>query len=91
MRKAREAGIRASRISAGRRPVAREKLADPRAVPHRMLKPVAATAVRFGIVLLPESLAGFGGLCREVEESGFDWLGVADSLDHDERAHRSAG
>jgi len=26
MRKAREAGIRASRISAGRRPVAREKL-----------------------------------------------------------------
>src|SRR5256885_11869922 len=44
-----------------------------------MLKPVATTAVRFGIVLLPESLAGFGGLCREVEESGFDWLGVADS------------
>ena len=56
-----------------------------------MLKPVATTAVRFGIVLLPESLDGFGGLCREVEESGFDWLGVADSLDHDERAHRSAG
>jgi len=52
---------------------------------------LAATTVRFGIVLLPESLAGFGGLCREVEESGFDWLDVADSLDHDERAHRSQG
>src|SRR5499425_976040 len=37
------------------------------------------TAPRFGIVFLPESLAGFGGLCREAEDSGFDWLGVADS------------
>jgi 5,10-methylenetetrahydromethanopterin reductase len=37
-----------------------------------------ATA-RFGVVLLPESLAEFGPLCREVEEQGFDWLGVADS------------
>jgi 5,10-methylenetetrahydromethanopterin reductase len=34
---------------------------------------------RFGIVFLPETLAGFGALCREVEEHGFDWLGVADS------------
>jgi 5,10-methylenetetrahydromethanopterin reductase len=40
---------------------------------------VAATAPRFGIVLLPESLAGFGALCREAEAQGFDWLGVADS------------
>ena len=46
--------------------------------PRGVLSTVA-TIVRFGIVLLPESLAGFGGLCREVEESGFDWLGVADS------------
>lgn len=36
-------------------------------------------AARFGIVFLPESLAGFGDLCREAEDSGFDWLGVADS------------
>src|SRR5262245_49239692 len=35
--------------------------------------------VRFGVVLLPESLAAFGALCREVEDQGFDWLGVADS------------
>ncbi len=34
---------------------------------------------RFGIVLLPESLVGFGDLCRDVEETGFDLLGVADS------------
>ena len=34
---------------------------------------------RFGIVLLPESIGGFGALCREAEESGFDLLGVADS------------
>jgi 5,10-methylenetetrahydromethanopterin reductase len=40
---------------------------------------VNAGTARFGIVLLPESLVGFGGLCREVEENGFDWLGVADS------------
>ncbi len=39
---------------------------------------MAATA-RFGIVFLPETLADFGGLCREAEESGFDWLGIADS------------
>src|SRR5688572_17943123 len=37
------------------------------------------SAPRFGIVFLPESLAGFGELCREAEASGFDWLGVADS------------
>ena len=37
------------------------------------------TAPRFGIVLLPESLAGWGALCREAEDSGFDLLGVADS------------
>src|SRR5262245_11130796 len=35
--------------------------------------------VRFGVVLLPESLAAFGALCREVEDQGFDLLGVADS------------
>src|ERR671922_2813060 len=35
--------------------------------------------VRFGIVVLPESLTGFGDLCREIDHSGFDWLGVADS------------
>jgi 5,10-methylenetetrahydromethanopterin reductase len=34
---------------------------------------------RFGITLLPESLAEFGPLCRAVEEDGFDLLGVADS------------
>ncbi|HEV8440202.1 MAG TPA: LLM class flavin-dependent oxidoreductase [Methylomirabilota bacterium] len=34
---------------------------------------------RFGIVFLPESLRGFGELCREAETAGFDWLGVADS------------
>jgi len=34
---------------------------------------------RFGIALLPESLAEFGRLCQEVETSGFDLLGVADS------------
>ena len=38
-----------------------------------------ASLARFGVVLLPESLAGFGDLCREAEESGFDVLGVADS------------
>src|SRR4029453_9525102 len=38
-----------------------------------------AARARFGIVLLPESLAGFGDLCREAEADGFDWLGVADS------------
>jgi 5,10-methylenetetrahydromethanopterin reductase len=37
------------------------------------------TAPRFGIVVLPESLATFGALCRAVEEQGFEWLGVADS------------
>src|SRR5262245_18474108 len=35
--------------------------------------------VRFGVVLLPESLAAFGALCREAEDQGFDWIGVADS------------
>ena len=34
---------------------------------------------RFGIVFLPESLLGFGDLCREAEDDGFEWLGVADS------------
>jgi 5,10-methylenetetrahydromethanopterin reductase len=38
-----------------------------------------ADGARFGIVLLPESLGGFGDLCREAEVAGFDWLGVADS------------
>jgi len=38
-----------------------------------------AAVARFGIVLLPETLAGFGALCRDVEDNGFDWLGVADS------------
>ena len=36
-------------------------------------------AARFGIVFLPESLTGFGDLCREAEASGFEWVGVADS------------
>src|SRR5262245_25007730 len=34
---------------------------------------------RFGIVFLPESLGGFGELCREAEGLGFEWIGVADS------------
>src|SRR4029453_4008560 len=34
---------------------------------------------RFGIVFLPESLHGFGELCREAENLGFEWVGVADS------------
>ena len=34
---------------------------------------------RFGIVFLPESLDGFGALCRDAEATGFDWVGVADS------------
>lgn len=37
------------------------------------------TPAKWGIVLLPGSLVGFGELCRDVEEHGFDWLGVADS------------
>jgi 5,10-methylenetetrahydromethanopterin reductase len=36
-------------------------------------------AARFGIVLLPESLAELGGLCREAEATGFEWVGIADS------------
>jgi 5,10-methylenetetrahydromethanopterin reductase len=40
---------------------------------------MAAATARFGIVFLPESLVGFGELCREAEGQGFDWLGVADS------------
>ncbi len=36
-------------------------------------------APRFGIVLLPESLAEWPARCREAEELGFDLLGVADS------------
>jgi 5,10-methylenetetrahydromethanopterin reductase len=36
-------------------------------------------SARFGIVFLPESLTDFGGLCREAEISGFEWVGVADS------------
>jgi len=40
---------------------------------------MAPPTARFGIVFLPESLAGFGDLCREAEGSGFEWLGVADS------------
>jgi 5,10-methylenetetrahydromethanopterin reductase len=39
----------------------------------------ASAAARFGIALLPESLAEFSDLCREVEACGFDLLGVADS------------
>ena len=34
---------------------------------------------RFGITLLPEALRDFGDLCRHAEDSGFDWVGVADS------------
>ena len=40
---------------------------------------MAPARPRFGIVFLPESLGGFGDLCREAESVGFDWLGVADS------------
>jgi 5,10-methylenetetrahydromethanopterin reductase len=40
---------------------------------------MAVPPARFGIVFLPESLDGFGELCRETEAAGFDWLGVADS------------
>jgi 5,10-methylenetetrahydromethanopterin reductase len=36
-------------------------------------------AARFGIVFLPESLTGWGDLCRLAEDVGFEWLGVADS------------
>jgi 5,10-methylenetetrahydromethanopterin reductase len=36
-------------------------------------------SARFGIVFLPESLSGFGELCREAENTGFEWVGVADS------------
>jgi len=39
----------------------------------------AARVARFGIVLLPGTLAGWGDLCRAAEDSGFEWLGVADS------------
>jgi 5,10-methylenetetrahydromethanopterin reductase len=35
--------------------------------------------MKWGIVLLPASLTGFGQLCRDIEAAGFDWLGVADS------------
>jgi 5,10-methylenetetrahydromethanopterin reductase len=40
---------------------------------------MSTATARFGIVFLPESLPGFGELCRETEAAGFDWLGVADS------------
>ena len=40
---------------------------------------MARAAARFGIVLLPETLTGWGDLCREVEDAGFERLGVADS------------
>src|SRR5262245_51073800 len=40
---------------------------------------VAMPRARWGVVLLPESIGGFGALCREAEDSGFDLLGVADS------------
>src|SRR5262249_60330414 len=53
---------------------------DGRARPRALAGPDAMTSpARFGIVFLPEILAGFGALCREAEEHGFDWLGVADS------------
>src|SRR5260370_211837 len=40
---------------------------------------MARAAARFGIVFLPETLTGWGDLCREAEDTGFEWLGVADS------------
>src|SRR5258707_1042649 len=40
---------------------------------------MAGAAVRFGIVFLPETLTGWGELCREAEDTGFEWLGVAES------------
>jgi len=42
-------------------------------------RPLSRPLARFGIVLLPESFAGFAALCHEVEEAGFDLLGIADS------------
>ncbi len=41
--------------------------------------PMARDGARFGIVFLPERFDGWGDLCRETEDAGFDWLGVADS------------
>jgi 5,10-methylenetetrahydromethanopterin reductase len=41
--------------------------------------PAGAPRVRFGIILLPESLSEFGSTCREAEDAGFELLGVADS------------
>jgi hypothetical protein len=41
--------------------------------------PAETGPARWGVVLLPESIADFGPLCREAEECGFDLLGVADS------------
>src|SRR5260370_2921312 len=40
---------------------------------------MARAAARFGIVFLPETLTGWGDLCREAEDTGFEWLGGADS------------
>ncbi|HKX04227.1 MAG TPA: LLM class flavin-dependent oxidoreductase, partial [Methylomirabilota bacterium] len=40
---------------------------------------MARASARFGIVFLPETLTGWGELCREAEDAGFEWLGVADS------------
>src|SRR5262249_50058874 len=62
--------VRGARQGAGR-----PQVLDAR--PRRIARgpPVA----RFGITLLPESLHDFGELCRHAEDSGFDWVGVADS------------
>ena len=40
---------------------------------------MSPAGARFAIVFLPESVTGFGELCREAEATGFEWLGVADS------------
>jgi 5,10-methylenetetrahydromethanopterin reductase len=40
---------------------------------------MARGAARFGIVFLPERFDGWGELCRETEDAGFEWVGVADS------------
>jgi 5,10-methylenetetrahydromethanopterin reductase len=37
------------------------------------------TEVRWGLLLLPESLAEFGPLCRDAEDAGFQMLGIGDS------------
>src|SRR5581483_1762630 len=57
----------------------RPKWGDVKAPPMLRCSPMARDGARFGIVFLPERFDGWGDLCRETEDAGFDWLGVADS------------